>query len=518
MKQIASGIVICDFGSQYTLLISRKLREIGVFSEVIPGNQDLPPQEIIIKGVILSGGPQNHEEEGAMKAPHWVWELDVPVLGICYGMQLIVQRWNGRFAAAQTREYGKNKLLVLEGKTPSGLFPEDFAASPQVWMSHSDSLEKMPEQFHVLAMSDHGAIAAIAHKDKPYFALQFHPEVYHSIRGIDILHNFCGKICHLNFDWKSEHMFEAVERYVLESVPDNGKVLLGVSGGVDSTVAAVAMGKILGPERLHCVLIDHGLMRKNETHWVSTELEKQGITLTILDRKEFFIQELSGISDSEEKRKIIGRCFVNAFESYAQTLSGVTHLGQGTLYPDVIESAGHGKGSHNIKSHHNVGGLPDRLQLSLVEPFRFLFKDEVRKIGLSLGIDKNLIFRHPFPGPGLAVRIPGALSAEKIIILKEADHIFTSKLHEHDFYDKVWQAATILLPVKSVGIMGDQRTYEWTISLRAVNSVDGMTAEAADLPIKFLAEVASAIVQKVKGVNRVLYDVTSKPPATIEWE
>lgn len=506
------GLVILDFGSQYTLLIARKLRELGVYSEVIAW--DSAPPNWDFRGVILSGGPASVGKTDSPTLAKWVLESKLPVLGICYGMGLLIEAFGGAMRSQTEREYGAAELHVESGE---GLL-QGLPAKHRVWMSHGDDVAKLPEEFISLAKTESGVMAAMRHGTLPIFGLQFHPEVKHSTFGPALLNNFAAQICGLACDWRADSALEKAIEQVRNTVGENDRVLLGVSGGVDSSVAALLLNKALKPEQVVCVMIDHGLLRKDEAKLVSESLHKAGIKLTVLERKDLFLSRLRGVTDPEIKRKIIGEAFVESFEAYAKENGPFTHLGQGTLYPDVIESAANGKTAHVIKTHHNVGGLPARLKLKLVEPFRLLFKDEVRSLGRLLRLSDALIRRHPFPGPGLAVRIPGAVDAEKIAILQEADHIFTEALHKDGLYDQVWQAATILLPVKSVGVMGDGRTYEWTCVLRAVAANDGMTAEASDLPHAFLTKTAQKIVNKVAGINRVLYDITSKPPATIEWE
>jgi GMP synthase (glutamine-hydrolysing) len=517
------GLLVLDYGSQYTLLIARRLRELGAYSEIIHGHNGQRPEGFHIKGVILSGGPDSVNEEGSRKIPEWVLQEKVPVLGICYGMQLIVEAFGGSVRSTTKREYGKESLhssATLSGhKNNFGTM--FFKGTPQeqtVWMSHGDDMKSLPEGFDVLALTGDEVTAAIAHKTRPIIGLQYHPEVTHSEFGAKMLQNFAQEICRLTLDWKQSSRIESLCSYILD-VSGEAQVLSACSGGVDSTVTTALLLKALGADRVTAVFCDTGLLRKNEVPWVAENLKHLGLKrLDVIDAKTRFLQNLKGVTDPEEKRKTIGRLFIEEFEAYAKPHKEFTHLAQGTLYPDVIESAGHGAGSKVIKSHHNVGGLPDKLALKLVEPLRWLFKDEVRQIGLELGLPAHLIDRHPFPGPGLAVRILGEVTQARVDILQHADDVFISMLREYGLYNQAWQAFAVLLPVKSVGVMGDNRTYQETIALRAVTSIDGMTAEVAKLPFDFLTAASDQIIRKVSGVNRVVFDLTSKPPGTIEWE
>ncbi|NDE14556.1 glutamine-hydrolyzing GMP synthase [bacterium] len=530
---VRHGILVLDYGSQYTLLIARRLRELGVYAEVhdparlMHETLDLTHLPFKPIGVILSGGPDSVGEKGARTIPHWVTPASVPVLGICYGLQLLAHVHGGRVRAAAKREYGRAHMKRLAGSDTHPLMrgvPRDSV----VWMSHGDDVEMLPDGWTQVALTEGGVLAVASHIEKPWFGLQFHPEVEHTEAGRAILENFAIGICRARPDWTAGTMVEEAVAKVREDVGPTARVLVACSGGVDSTVLAAVVEKALGPERVTAVFCDTGLMRKDEVTWVSNALRGMGLRdVRVIPARDHFMAGLAGVSDPEEKRRRIGRMFIEQFEIFARDdkkhaaslgLPGFSHLGQGTLYPDVIESAGHGAGAKVIKTHHNVGGLPDRLALKLCEPFRFLFKDEVRAIGRALGLAPELVDRHPFPGPGLAVRIPGELTAERVAILQEADDIFIKALREHGLYSKVWQAFAVLLPVQTVGVMGDNRTYESVLALRAVTSVDGMTADVGELPLEFLTNVAREIVQKVRGVNRVVYDVTSKPPATIEWE
>ena len=517
-RPVHEGILILDYGSQYTLLIARRLREAGVYTEVIDGTQQSPPEGFEFKGIILSGGPDSVQETEARSLPVWVLESNVPVLGICYGMQLLAQGFGGKLRSGGAREYGKATLNVDLGSnsTANALFA-GISHELTVWMSHGDDVEGLPNGFEKIGITDGNVVTVICHKEKPYIGLQFHPEVHHTESGGSLLKNFAN-ICQASLNWEADCMLESSIEHIRTSAGRDAKVLMAVSGGVDSSVAAALLTKALGKENVTGVFVDHGLLRKNEVSWVSENLQSLGVDLVILDKKKEFYSALEGVSDPEEKRKIIGRKFIECFEAFAKERKGFTHLGQGTLYPDVIESAGHEAGAKVIKSHHYVGGLPERLALKLIEPFRFFFKDEVRKIGLKIGVEEALIRRHPFPGPGLGVRILGEISPEKVRILQEADDIFIKGLYREGFYDSVWQAFAVLLPVKTVGVMGDNRTYQWTCAVRAVSATDGMTAGVSDLPMEFLVSISDEIVRKVDGINRVVYDITTKPPATIEWE
>jgi GMP synthase (glutamine-hydrolysing) len=517
-RPVNQGILILDYGSQYTLLIARRLRELEVYSEIIDGRSELPPQDFHILGIILSGGPDTVTDQGARSIPSWVKDANVPILGICYGMQLMAEFAGGKLRSGSQREYGRAILqLTLSDAPDYAKCLEKLPAKQTVWMSHGDDVEDSSGAFAVLGRTEDGVVAVMAHKQKPWIGLQFHPEVQHSEQGSELLKIFLSDLCRAPRNWDPGCMMESSLNKIRQNVGD-GKVLMAVSGGVDSTVAAVLLTRALGYDKVHAIFVDHGLLRKDEAPWVQAEFARMGVHLTTLDRSQEFLGALKDVSDPEQKRKIIGLKFIEAFEQFAKEQSGFTHLGQGTLYPDVIESAGHGAGAKVIKSHHNVGGLPEKLHLSLCEPFRYLFKDEVRAIGRQLGIPAQLIDRHPFPGPGLAVRILGEIDMESVRILQEADAIFIRNLRDADLYHQVWQAFAVLLPVRSVGVMGDNRTYQKTCALRAVTASDGMTAGVGDLPISFLVQVSDEIVRKVNGINRVVYDVTTKPPATIEWE
>ena len=507
-------ILILDFGSQYTQLIARAVREANVFCEIIPYHK---PFEIDaqLKGIILSGSPFSVNEDKAPSVNISELIKELPVLGICYGAQLTAKEFGGRVDKSNKREYGRAKLL----KCFEDILLSNVTNDSQVWMSHSDSITQLPEGFKLLATTDSIPIAAFKKNDtgtKALYGLQFHPEVYHSTEGKKIIKNFLVNICGCQQDWTpASFVHETVEQ--LKKQIGDAHVIMALSGGVDSTVAATLISKAIG-NRLHGIFVDNGVLRKNEFEQVLNTYKQLDLNVTGIDAKKVFYDELRGKSDPEEKRKIIGKLFIDVFHDEALKVEGVKFLGQGTIYPDVIESVSVHGPSQTIKSHHNVGGLPDIMHLSLVEPLRYLFKDEVRKVGVELGIPAEMVNRHPFPGPGLAIRILGDVTEEKVKLLQEADHIYIQGLKDFGLYDKVWQAGTILLPVKSVGVMGDERTYEFTVALRAVTSVDGMTADWAHLPYEFLANMSSSIINHVRGINRVVYDISSKPPATIEWE
>ncbi|WP_336515747.1 glutamine-hydrolyzing GMP synthase [Pollutibacter soli] len=507
-------ILILDFGSQYTQLIARAVREANVYCEIIPYHK---PVEITddLKGIILSGSPFSVNDE---KAP-WVDILQMvsrkPVLGVCYGAQLTAKVTGGRVEKSEKREYGR-ALLQIEKE--NRIF-KNVPTESQVWMSHGDTILELPADFELLAKTSSIPIAAFEYHGDinfPLFGLQFHPEVYHSEFGKTILKNFLVEICGCSQDWTPAH-FVSDTVDALKKQIGNKRVVMGLSGGVDSTVAATLIHKAIG-DNLFGIFVDNGLLRKNEFTQVLETYQQLHLNVKGVDASEQFYSLLSGVNDPEQKRKIIGRTFIDVFNAEAKQLEDISFLGQGTIYPDVIESVSVHGPSQTIKSHHNVGGLPEEMHLGLVEPLRFLFKDEVRRVGLELGIPHDMLYRHPFPGPGLAIRIISDITAEKVKLLQEADDIFISTLKEQGLYNEVWQAGTMLLPVQSVGVMGDERTYEYTVALRAVTSVDGMTADWAHLPYKFLGHVSNEIINRVRGINRVVYDISSKPPATIEWE
>jgi GMP synthase (glutamine-hydrolysing) len=509
-------ILILDFGSQYTQLIARRVREFSVYSEVRPCTIDPSAVDLSkVKGIVLSGGPASVTDSDAPRFnPQW-FETGIPVLGICYGMQLMAHHFGGTLGRGAAREYGPSTITVEE---PGKLFSQWRKGDRiSVWMSHGDHVERVPEGFSVCASSSGAPIVAMQHQTKPLLALQFHPEVVHTPEGRTILKNFVLGVAKASDDWTPGNFIEQSVKRIGAEVPGNAQAICALSGGVDSTVAAVLVSRALG-KRLHCFFVDTGLMRKNEASSVMERLRALDLQVELVDARARFFEELRGVVDPEKKRKVIGRVFIEVFEERAQALAGVTHLVQGTLYPDVIESVSVRGPSATIKTHHNVGGLPERLQFRLIEPFRELFKDEVRALGRELCMPTEILQRQPFPGPGLAVRILGEVTEERVRVLQEADHIFLEEVRGEGLYVNLWQAFAVLLPVKSVGVMGDGRTYEETVALRAVTSEDGMTADWAFLPEGLLRRVSNRIVNEVKGVNRVVLDISSKPPATIEWE
>jgi GMP synthase (glutamine-hydrolysing) len=506
-------ILILDFGSQYTQLIARAVREASVYCEIIPFHKSFE-YEPGLKGIILSGSPFSVNDEHAPVVDVAAMNTKLPVLGVCYGAQLTAKLYGGRVEKSEKREYGRAFMTT----TQQDILLEGVSEKSQVWMSHGDTILAMPEGFELLATTESIPVAALKKtgSDNPLYGLQFHPEVYHSAEGKTIIKNFLTNICGCTADWTPAHFISDTIAKLKEQIGDK-KVIMALSGGVDSTVAATLISRAIG-KNLFGIFVDNGVLRKNEFEQVLETYKLLDLNVTGVDAKDQFYTKLAGKSDPEEKRKIIGGTFIEIFDQEAQKLTGIEMLGQGTIYPDVIESVSVHGPSQTIKSHHNVGGLPDSMKLGLVEPLRYLFKDEVRKVGLELGIPDELISRHPFPGPGLAIRILGDISADKVKLLQDADAIYMNGLKEHGLYKEVWQAGTILLPVKSVGVMGDERTYEFTVALRAVTSVDGMTADWAHLPYEFLAHISNEIINNVRGINRVVYDISSKPPATIEWE
>ena len=506
-------IIIIDFGSQYTQLIARKIREAHVYCEIVSCTADLKQYEIdTVKGYVLSGGPSSLSADDSPRLKKSFYDTDKPILGICYGMQLIAEQFNGILEASQKREYGRAKFTVKNDKTILAGIPRNSI----VWMSHGDSITKMPEGFTQLGSSDTLEMAAIENHKRNFYGIQFHPEVHHTEEGRNILRNFLFEICKVKGDWTTEAFVEMAIRRIKEQV-GNKKVVLGISGGVDSTVAAVLLSKAIG-DKLHAVFVNNGLLRKNEFYEVVDMLQTLNLNLHPVDVSQVFLSRLEGVTDPEKKRKIIGSTFIDVFEAEAQKIGEIEFLAQGTLYPDVIESVSFKGPSVTIKSHHNVGGLKDRMKLKLVEPLRELFKDEVRETGKLLGLSEQFIRRHPFPGPGLAVRILGEVTKEQCDLLREVDAIFIDELHKNNIYDDIWQAFAILLPIKAVGVMGDERTYEHVVALRGVTSVDGMTADWAKIDYDILAQISNRIIRNIKGINRVVYDISSKPPATIEWE
>jgi GMP synthase (glutamine-hydrolysing) len=507
-------ILILDFGSQYTQLIARAVREANVYCEIIPYNKPII-YEPGLKGIILGGSPFSVNEEKALIVDIKAMVEKVPVLGICYGAQLTAKLFGGRVDKSEKREYGR----AIFTKLKEDIFLNDVSPASQVWMSHSDTIKVLPEGFELLGTTESIPVAAFKSNGTtthPLYGLQFHPEVYHSTEGKIILKNFLVNICGCSCDWTPEHFITDTVAALKKQI-GNRKVIMALSGGVDSTVAATLIHKAIG-ENLYGIFVDNGVLRKDEYEQVLATYGELGLNVKGIDAKEHFYAKLAGKTDPEEKRKVIGGGFIEIFDQEAQKIEGVELLGQGTIYPDVIESLSVHGPSATIKSHHNVGGLPDTMKLELVEPLRSLFKDEVRRVGHELGIPALMINRHPFPGPGLGIRILGEVTEEKVRLLQDADAIYINGLKKHNLYTSVWQAGTILLPVKSVGVMGDERTYEFTVALRAVTSVDGMTADWAHLPYEFLADISNEIINNVKGINRVVYDISSKPPATIEWE
>jgi len=502
-------IIILDFGSQTTQLIGRRVRELNTYCEIVPYNK-FPFGDESVKGVILSGSPFSVNDDNAFKADLSEIRSKYPVLGICYGAQLMAFTSGGEVGKTDTREYGRAHLSVKEGIDP---LLGNLPTNSQVWMSHGDTIARVPDNFRVIASTEDVALAAYKIDGEKTWGVQFHPEVFHTEQGTKILDNFLA-ICGVKKDWTPASFIATTIAELNEQLGDD-KVILALSGGVDSSVTAVLLNRAIG-KNLTCIFVDHGLLRKNEFETVLANYGYLGLNVIGVDAKQHFYKELAGVTDPEKKRKIIGKGFIDVFEKEAYKLQDIQWLAQGTIYPDIIESLS--ITGATIKSHHNVGGLPDKMNLKLCEPLKLLFKDEVRKIGLELGMQENLIHRHPFPGPGMGIRILGSITPEKVRIAQEADDIFITNLRAAGLYDQVWQAGAILLPVQSVGVMGDERTYENTIALRAVTSTDAMTADWAHLPYAFLAKVSNEIINKVKGVNRVVYDISSKPPATIEWE
>ena len=518
-------ILILDFGSQYTQLIARAVREANVYCEIIPFSKPVV-FDPALKGIILSGSPFSVNDPNAPEVDIAALHGRLPVLGVCYGAQLTAKQFGGRVANSNKREYGR---ALMHKQKDSVLF-KDVTERSQVWMSHADTILDLPAGFEVLATTESIPYAAFRKSDangrngegssaateQPLYCLQFHPEVYHSVEGKKIIRNFLVDVCGCKQDWTPAHFISDTVAALKQQIGER-RVIMALSGGVDSTVAATLIHRAIG-DRLHGIFVDNGVLRKDEFSQVLETYKQIGLNVTGIDAKKLFYSELAGQTDPEAKRKTIGRLFIEVFQQEAKKVAGVELLGQGTIYPDVIESVSVHGPSVTIKSHHNVGGLPATMHLELVEPLRFLFNDEVRRVGAELGSPDELLQRHPFPGPGLAIRILGEVTEEKVQLLQEADHLYTKGLKDHGLYSAVWQAGAILLPVKSVGVMGDERTYEFTVALRAVTSVDGMTADWAHLPYTFLADISNEIINNVKGINRVVYDISSKPPATIEWE
>lgn len=521
------SILILDFGSQYTQLIARRVRELNVYCEIHPYTNYKKAIEAMkgIKGIILSGSPFSVHDSNApnvnldeltgvghmgnMEGRH----VGLPLLGICYGAQLMAKNWGGNVARSNTREYGRAHLNILkyDNALLNGISPNS-----QVWMSHADTISVIPKDATLIASTESVELAAFKMDGENVYGIQFHPEVFHTTEGSKVLHNFVVNICGCPQNWTPDSFIDSTVKQLQEKI-GNDKVVLGLSGGVDSSVAAVLLHKAIG-KNLYCIFVDNGLLRKNEFESVLHSYRDMGLNVKGVDAKEQFYAALAGIEDPEKKRKAIGRVFIEVFDQEAHKVQDVKWLAQGTIYPDVIESVSVNGPSMTIKSHHNVGGLPEKMNLKIVEPLNTLFKDEVRKVGKALGVDSTIIGRHPFPGPGLAIRILGDITPEKVRLLQDADAIFIENLKSHNLYNEVWQAGTILLPVRSVGVMGDERTYENVVALRAVTSTDGMTADWCHLPYDVLGKISNDIINKVKGINRVVYDISSKPPATIEWE
>ena len=506
-------VLILDFGSQYTQLIARRVRELNIYCEIHPYNHP-PKNQSEFKAIILSGSPNSVRGENVLHPDLSEILGKKPVLAVCYGAQYLAHFSGGKVAPSNTREYGRANLSFVKSNET---FFENISEGSQVWMSHSDTIKELPTNGELLASTKDVENAAYKIKDQNTFAIQFHPEVYHSTDGKQLLENFLVKIAGVAQTWTPDSFVESTVSAIREKV-GNDKVVLGLSGGVDSSVAAVLLHKAIG-QNLYCIFVNNGLLRKNEFETVLKRYEGMGLNVKGVDASARFLKALEGVTDPEKKRKAIGNSFIEVFDDEANKITDVTWLAQGTIYPDVIESVSvNGGPSATIKSHHNVGGLPDYMKLKIVEPLKMIFKDEVRRVGASMGIDPELLGRHPFPGPGLGIRILGDITAEKVRILQEVDAVFINGLKEDGLYDKVWQAGAMLLPVNSVGVMGDERTYEKVVALRAVESTDGMTADWVNLPYEFLQKTSNKIINQVKGVNRVVYDISSKPPATIEWE
>lgn len=507
-------ILILDFGSQYTQLIGRRVRELNVYCEIHPFSKSQEVMDESVKGVILSGSPFSVRDAKAPQPNLTGIRGKLPLLGVCYGAQWLAQHNGGRVEASDTREYGRSNLAYVDRRSPLLKGIDD---NSQVWMSHGDTIEQLPDNFTVIGSTHDVTHAAFSIDDETTYGIQFHPEVYHTTQGKELLKNYVVNICKCTQDWTPASFVESTVAGLQEKLGDD-KVILGLSGGVDSTVAGVLLHKAIG-ENLTCIFVDNGLLRKDEFETVLENYKGMGLNVIGVNAGDKFIGDLAGITEPEAKRKIIGRDFIEVFDEESHKIEDVVWLAQGTIYPDIIESvSATGGPSATIKSHHNVGGLPDYMKLKIVEPLHLLFKDEVRRVGRALGIKADLLGRHPFPGPGLGIRILGDVTKEKVRMLQEADAIFINGLKDNNLYDDVWQAGVMLLPVKSVGVMGDERTYESVVSLRAVQSTDGMTADWVHLPYEFLAKVSNDIINKVRGINRVVYDISSKPPATIEWE
>jgi len=509
---VQEKILILDFGSQYTQLIARRVRELNVYCEIHPFNH-FPPPDSSVRGVILSGSPWSVRDARAPLPDLKAVKGNIPLLGVCYGAQYLTHNYGGEVLPSDTREYGRARLVSIDENDP--LF-NGVTAGTQVWMSHGDTIVRIPEGYNITGSTGDVKVAAFRISGEQTWGIQFHPEVYHTTEGTRMLGNFVKGICRCRGDWTPESFVEMTVRSLRQQLGDD-RVVLGLSGGVDSSVAAILLDRAIG-ERLTSIFVDNGLLRKNEYAAVLDAYRRMGLNVKGVDASADFIGALRGVNDPESKRKIIGRVFIEVFDREAHKVQNVKWLAQGTIYPDVIESVSVNGPSATIKSHHNVGGLPEKMHLQVTEPLRLLFKDEVRRVGIALEMPEEILGRHPFPGPGLAIRIVGEVTPEKLETLRDADDIFISGLRNNGFYDKVWQAAVILLPVQSVGVMGDERTYENAVVLRAVTSTDGMTADWSRLPHEFLAGVSNQIINRVRGVNRVVYDISSKPPSTIEWE
>jgi GMP synthase (glutamine-hydrolysing) len=505
-------ILILDFGSQYTQLIARRVRELNVYCEIHPFNK-VPALTPDIMGVILSGSPCSVRQENAPSVDLSLFRNKVPLLGVCYGAQLMAQQLGGSVTPSRIREYGRAKLTTVDHHNE---LLKEVSLDSQVWMSHGDTIENVPSSFEIISSTSSVKIAAFQLKGEKSFGIQFHPEVTHSTEGKNLLRNFVVHISGCAQDWTPDQFIETTVVELKKKIGSD-KVVMALSGGVDSTVAATLVHKAIG-KNLHCIFVDNGLLRKGEFEQVLQSYQGMGLNIKGIDAKKQFYSALSGLTEPEAKRKAIGKTFIDVFDEESHKISDAKWLGQGTIYPDVIESVSVMGPSQTIKSHHNVGGLPDKMKMKVVEPLNTLFKDEVRLVGKTLGIDPAILGRHPFPGPGLGIRILGDITEEKVNILQQVDAIFIAGLRKHGLYDKVWQAGAMLLPIQSVGVMGDERTYERVVALRAVSSIDGMTADWVHLPYEFLAEISNDIINRVKGVNRVVYDISSKPPATIEWE
>ncbi len=518
---MSSKILILDFGSQFTQLIARRIRELNVYSEI--RSSDITLEEIKQfkpSGIILSGGPNSTYNEDSPTIPNDIFELGIPILGICYGMQIMAQSLGGKVENSQHREFGYARIYNTESKLLNSIINGTDNTGPymEVWMSHGDKVTSMPQGFKVIANNQVCPIAAMANEDKKLYGVQFHPEVTHTTKGQELFKRFILDICKCDQSWNMPNYAETAINKIKEMV-GNDRVILALSGGVDSSVAAVLIDKAIGAN-LTCIFVDNGLLRYHEADQVMEMYHKNmGLNIIKIDAKDMFYQKLAGVVDPEQKRKIIGKLFVEIFQAEALKIKDAKWLAQGTIYPDVIESAGsNNKKAHNIKSHHNVGGLPPDMNLKLLEPLRELFKDEVRNLGINLGLPSSMIYRHPFPGPGLGVRVLGEIKPLYIKLLQKADAIFIEELHKHNIYNKISQAFAVFLPIKSVGVMGDGRTYDYVIALRAVETTDFMTANVANLPFEFITTVANRIINEVKGINRVVYDISGKPPSTIEWE